>query len=71
MMTLWAYQRFDKKTEYRFAFGKYVIQVSLWHLFWESSSISNQSSLYKGGSMRVAHKKSENLATFHDLHKGP
>lgn len=28
-----------KKTEHRFAFGKYVIQVSLWHLFRERSSI--------------------------------
>lgn len=35
-----------KKTGYRFAFGKYVIQVSLWHLFGERSSISNQPSLY-------------------------
>ena len=34
-----------KKTGYRFAFGKYVIQVSLWHLFRERSSISNQPSL--------------------------
>ena len=58
-----------KKTGYRFAFGKYVIQVSLWHLFGERSSISNQPSLYKGGSMGVAHKKRENLATFHDLHR--
>lgn len=24
-----------QKTEYRFAFGKYVIQVSLWHQFRE------------------------------------
>ena len=38
----------QKKTGYRFAFGKYVIQVSLWHLFGERSSISNQPSLYKG-----------------------
>lgn len=58
-----------KKTGYRFAFGKYVIQVSLWHLFRERSSISNQPSLYKGGSMSVAHKKRENLATFHALHR--
>lgn len=28
-----------KKTEHRFAFGKYVIQVSFWHLFRERSSI--------------------------------
>lgn len=46
-----------KKTGYRFAFGKYVIQVSLWHLFGERLSISNQPSLYKGDSMSVAHKK--------------
>ena len=46
-----------KKTEYRFAFGKYVIHVSLWHLFGERSSISNQPSLYKGGSTSVSHKK--------------
>ena len=58
-----------KKTGYRFAFGKYVIQVSLWHLFGERSSISNQPSLYKGGSMSVTHKKRENLATFHALHR--
>ena len=30
-----------KKTGYRFAFGKYVIQVFLWRLFRERSSISN------------------------------
>lgn len=38
-------------------------------LFGERSSISNQPSLYKGGFMGVAHKKRENLATFHDLHR--
>ena len=58
-----------KKTGYRFAFGKYVIQVSLWHLFGERSSISNQPYLYKRGTTRVAHKKRKNLATFHALHR--
>lgn len=58
-----------KKTGYRFAFGKYVIQVYLWHLFGERSSISNQPYLYKRGSTSVAHNKRENLATFHALHR--
>lgn len=34
-----------KKTGYRFAFGKYVIQVSLWHLFRERSSFFYKTSL--------------------------
>ncbi len=57
-----------KKTEYRFVFGKYVIHVSLWTHSEKDHQLSS-TFLNIGGSMSVAHKKRENLATFHALHK--
>ena len=57
-----------QKTEYRFAFGKYVIQVSLWHQLDKDNQFFINIPL-KWSSMRVVHKKRENLATFLALHR--